>query len=55
MGLGSHTQISDRAIDFEEEITPYGTQGSSLAIAADRASGDSTNELKRGLTAATCR
>ena len=49
MGLGSHTQISDRAIDFEEEIKPDGTQGSSLAIAADRPTGESTNELKRGL------
>lgn len=49
MGLGSQTQLSDRAIDLEEEIKPNGTQGSSLAIAADRPSGESTNELKRGL------
>ncbi|RAX43739.1 hypothetical protein DQ354_19205 [Arthrobacter sp. AQ5-06] len=32
------------------EIKPDGTEGSSLAIAADHASGESTNELKRGLS-----
>ena len=49
MGLGSRTQLSDRAIDFDEEIKPDGTHGSALAIAADRPTGESTNELKRGL------